>query len=184
MAKTQFLVVTLLLAAVALMQLAQFARDPEPRRTDASGALTTLGSRIESLERSVRERAETTITVSDNAKDVERIGIALRDIVATELERALSKLPQTNAPDDEKRPERVNENPKGDPQRYTQATTALDQAIASGQWTFENYNEVIGLTTSLSARQRDELAQKFSEAIHTGKLDLDEISKSGVPIAF
>lgn len=78
----------------------------------------------------------------------------------------------------------VKSTDPGNEEVFSQASNILDKAISAGVWTREEFYAVTALAQKLSLKQRDTLAQKMSDALNKGQLNLTEIVESGVPFSF
>lgn len=127
-------------------------------------------------------KADVVITTA-NAADPQLLRGMLQSVVAAEIDRALSATVVGSTVSGVQQTSKTV-NGEGDAQAFLDASSHLERSIMVGAWTFDDYAKISSLTSSMSIKQRDQLAERFATAVNSQQLDLGGIIKNGVPFAF
>lgn len=130
-------------------------------------------------------KADVVITTA-NAADPQLLRGMLQSVVAAEIDRALSATAATVVGSTVSGVQQTSKtvNGEGGAQAFLDASSHLERSIMVGAWTFDDYAKISSLTSSMSIKQRDQLAERFAAAVNSQQLDLGGIIKNGVPFAF
>lgn len=64
---------------------------------------------------------------------------------------------------------------------YERSNAILEQAINKGDWTQEDFSQIIPHMNELTPEQRDQLSLRFVESLNSGQIDIKNMNRGIIP---